>query len=46
MDIDKLKKEIERVEYMLTRRSGQFIKPELKKYLKLLRKQLKQAKKE
>lgn len=42
MDKDKLKAEIERIENALQNKSGQFIKKELKQYLKILKRELKE----
>jgi hypothetical protein len=42
VDKDKLLSEIERVENALRDKSGQFIKKELKRYLKILKRELKE----
>ena len=42
MDREKLKAEIDRVERAINSKAGQFIKEELKQYLKLLKKDLKE----
>ena len=42
VDKDKLKAEIERIENALQNKSGQFIKKELKQYLKILKRELKE----
>lgn len=46
MDKDKLRAEIERIEEIRRNKSSYFIRQELKQYLKLLKRQLKQAEKE
>lgn len=46
MDKDKLKAEIERIEKIKQDKHSYFIRQELKQYLKLLKRQLKQAEKE
>lgn len=46
MDKDKLKEEIERIENIMRNKSSYFIRQELKQYLKILKRQLKQAEKE
>jgi len=43
---NKLKAEIERIEELLENKSSKFIKTELLMYLKILKRQLKQAEKE
>ena len=45
MDKDRLKAEIERIENIKRNKASKFIHEELNQYLKLLKKQLKQAKK-
>ena len=42
VDKDKLKAEIRRIENALQDKSGQFIKKELKQYLKILKRELKE----
>ena len=42
MNKDKLKAEIERIENALQDKSGQFIKKELKQYLKILKRELRE----
>lgn len=42
MDKEKLQAEIERVENALKDKSGQFIKKELKQYLKILKRELRE----
>lgn len=46
MNKDELKAEIRRVENTMKDKHGYFIRQELKQYLKLLKRQLKQAEKE
>lgn len=46
MDKNKLKAEIERIENIKRNKASKFIHDELNQYLKLLKKQLKQAEKE
>jgi len=46
LDKDKLKAEIERIENIKRNKASKFIHDELNQYLKLLKKQLKQAEKE
>lgn len=46
MDKDKLKSEIKRVENALKDKSGFFIRQELKQYLKILKRELKDKQKE
>lgn len=46
MDKEKLKEEIKRVEEVMKDKSSHYIHDELKQYLKLLKRDLKQAKKE
>ena len=46
MNKDRLREEIERIENIKRNKSSKFIHDELNQYLKLLRKQLKQAEKE
>ncbi len=46
MNKDKLKAEIERIENIKRNKASKFIHDELNQYLKLLKKQLKQAEKE
>ena len=45
MDKEQLKAEIERIEEIRRNKSSYFIRQELKQYLKLLKRQLKQAEK-
>ena len=45
MDKDRLRAEIERIEEIRRNKSSYFIRQELKQYLKLLKRQLKQAEK-
>ena len=42
MDKEKLQAEIERIEKALQDKSGQFIKKELKQYLKILKRELRE----
>lgn len=46
MNKDRLREEIERIENIKRNKSSRYIHDELNQYLKLLRKQLKQAEKE
>lgn len=46
MDREKLKAEIERVERAINDKHGQFIRQELKQYLKILKRDLRRAEKE
>lgn len=46
MDKEELKAEIERIENIKRNKSSHFIQRELKQYLKILKRELKQAKKE
>lgn len=46
MDKEQLKKEIKRIENIKNNKSSKFIHDELNQYLKLLKRQLKQAEKE
>lgn len=46
MDKNRLREEIERIENIKRKKESKFIHDELNQYLKLLRKQLKQAEKE
>ncbi len=46
MDKDQLKKEIKRIQKIMDNKSSHFIHDELQQYMKLLKRQLKQAEKE
>ena len=46
VDKEKLQAEIERIEAIMRNKSSYFIRQELKQYMKLLKRQLKQAEKE